>query len=155
MKMNLKLPTTALLAGLLLLPAAGFAQAAPQSAASGHAGGAAANSSDAVEQHITQLHSQLKITAAEQPLWDQFAQVMRDNARDMHQAFEQRGTKLASLNAAENMQSYAQLAQQHAQDLQKLATAFQTLYAAMPDDQKAVADGVFRERPGHSAHPKA
>jgi glycine/serine hydroxymethyltransferase len=120
---------------------------------SGHAG---ATTPDAVEQHITQLHTQLKITAAEQPLWDQFAQVMRDNARDMSQAFDQRGTKLASLNAAENMQSYAQLAQQHAQDLQKLAGAFQTLYAAMPDDQKALADRVFRTRPAsHSAHPKA
>jgi hypothetical protein len=40
-----------------------------------------------VENHIKQLHAQLRITPAEQPQWDQFAQVMRDNARDMDQAF--------------------------------------------------------------------
>jgi len=40
-----------------------------------------------VENHIKRLHAQLRITPAEQPQWDQFAQVMRDNARDMDQAF--------------------------------------------------------------------
>ena len=33
-----------------------------------------------VENHIKQLHAQLHITPAEQSQWDQFAQVMRDNA---------------------------------------------------------------------------
>ena len=50
------------------------------------------------------------------------------------------------MNAAENMQSYAQIAELHAQDTQKLAAAFQTLYGSMSDAQKKNADTVFRAR---------
>ncbi len=154
--MNLfgKLPTAALLGGLLLLlPAAAFAQSAPVPPA--HPAAHAAQTPDLVEQHINDLHSQLKITAAQQPQWEQFAQVMRDNARDMNQAFQARGAKLASMNAADNMESYAQLTAQHAQDMQKLANAFQTLYASMSDSQKATADSVFRAHAGDAGRPHA
>jgi len=154
----------ALLASLLLpavtLPAGAFAQTqAPVggSTAARNAKGPApmhASMSDRVEQHITRLHAQLHITPAQEPQWDQFAQVMRDNAKNMNQVFEQRKTSFASMNAAENMQSYAQIAQQHAQDTQKLATAFQSLYASLSDDQKKNADVVFRAHDGHPGHMK-
>ena len=39
-----------------------------------------------VERRIKELHSQLQITPAEEPQWNEFAQVMRENARDMDQA---------------------------------------------------------------------
>jgi hypothetical protein len=35
---------------------------------------------DRVEQRIADLHARLQITPDQQPLWDKFAQVMRDNA---------------------------------------------------------------------------
>ncbi len=147
-------PHAAALASLLLLtvalPVGGLAQTQTP------AGGPSATTkpqaparntaplADRVEQHIARLHSQLHITPAQQPQWDQFAQIMRENAKDMNQAFQQRATGFASMNAAENMQSYAQIAQQHAEYTQKLATAFQTLYGSMSDDQKKNADAVFR-----------
>jgi periplasmic protein CpxP/Spy len=99
---------------------------------------------DRVEQHIARLHAQLHITPAQQQQWDQFAQVMRDNAKSMDQAFEQRASNFGSMNAVDNMQSYAQIAQQHAEDTQKLATAFQSLYGSLSDAQKKNADAVFR-----------
>ena len=43
-----------------------------------------------VEARIKELHAQLRITPAEEPQWNEFAQVMRENARDMDQAFMQR-----------------------------------------------------------------
>jgi hypothetical protein len=52
-----------------------------------------------VEKHIKQLHAQLHITPAEQPQWDQFAQVMRENARDMDQAFMRRAQQYPTMNA--------------------------------------------------------
>ena len=97
-----------------------------------------------VEQHIRQLHDQLGITQAQQPQWDQFAQVMRDNAAQMEQALTARGDTVGTANAAANMQSYAELAQVHATNMQKLASAFQSLYSSFPDQQKQVADAVFR-----------
>lgn len=98
-----------------------------------------------VEQHIRQLHDQLGITSAQQSRWEQCAQVMRDNAAQMKQAVMDRGARVGTLDAAENMQSYAKLAQVHATNMQKLASSFQSLYASFPDRQKQVADDVFRK----------
>jgi protein CpxP len=97
-----------------------------------------------VEQRIKQLHSQLQITRAEQPQWDQFAQVMRENARDMDRAFMERAQQFRTMNAVENMRSYEQIAEEHSQRLQKLIPAFENLYNAMPEQQKRLADQVFR-----------
>jgi protein CpxP len=102
------------------------------------------NAEERVERHIKELHSQLQITPAEEPQWNEFASVMRENARGMDQAYMQRAQQFASMNAVQNMQSYEQLAQEHAEHVQKLVPAFEKLYDAMPDQQKRLADQVFR-----------
>ncbi len=155
---------SAAVAALLALPAAAFAQsAAPRTSEPTTAPSATTTAPSAettapsatqtapsasieqrVEAHIKQLRAQLRITAAEQPQWEQFAQVMRQNARDMDQAFMQRAQQYPSMNAVQNMQSYEQIADAHAQHLQKLVPAFENLYNAMPEQQKRVADQVFR-----------
>jgi hypothetical protein len=53
---------------------------------------------------------------------------MRDNAARFHDTIEQRRAKLATMSAPDNMQSYADLITQRAQDLQALNMAFRTLY---------------------------
>jgi periplasmic protein CpxP/Spy len=98
-----------------------------------------------VDEHIRQLHAQLRITPAEQPQWDRFAEVMRENARGMDQEIAQRHQEFARMNALQNMQSYQKIAAAHAQDLQRLVPAFENLYNAMPDQQKRLTDQVFRE----------
>jgi periplasmic protein CpxP/Spy len=146
-------------AALLWLPAAALAQSsqAPASAApegarptaaqssplAGHPG-AGRDAGKRVEQRIKERHAQLRITPAEQSQWDEFAQVMRENAHDMDQAFVRRAEQFHLMNAVQNMQSYEQIADEHARHLQKLVSAFQNLYNAMPDQQKQVADQVFR-----------
>jgi hypothetical protein len=97
-----------------------------------------------VERRIADLHSRLHITSEQSQQWDQFAQVMRDNARDLDQGYHQRSEKLNSMSAVDNLQSYAQLQQERAQDMQKLVPAFQTLYGALSDQQKQQADQMFR-----------
>jgi periplasmic protein CpxP/Spy len=99
-----------------------------------------------VDARIAQLHSQLKITKEQEPLWNKFAQVMRDNAEHMAAAIQQRHAELGTMNAADNMQNFAQNATNAAQDLQNLSTAFHDLYNNFPEDQKKVADQVFQER---------
>ena len=145
-------------AAVLALPGAALAQSqAPASASPGMEKPAVAPSSplaghpvagktaqERVEQRIKELYSQLRITPAERPQWDQFAQVMRDNARDMDQAWLQRVNHAESMNAVQNMQSYEQIAEQHAQHVQKLVPAFQNLYTVMSEQQKQLADQVFR-----------
>ena len=134
-------------AALLALPAAASAQSAqaPATAAPPAAATPTVKSAEErVERRIAALHAQLKITPAEQQQRDQFAQVMRDNAREMDQVFTQRAQQYESMNAVQNMQSYEQVAETHAQQLQKLVPAFQNLYNSMPDQQKQIADQVFR-----------
>jgi hypothetical protein len=97
-----------------------------------------------VERRITDLHSRLHITPEQSQQWDQFAQLMRDNARDLDQGYHQRAENLNSMTAVDNLQSYAQLQQERAQDMQKLVPAFQTLYGALSDQQKQQADQMFR-----------
>src|SRR5271165_2961968 len=139
---------------LLALPAAALGQSGQSSAPTTPPAAASSpiapqpvsgkSMQERVENHIKQLHAQLHITPAEQPQWDQFAQVMRENARDMDQAFMQRAQQYPTMNAMQNMQSYEQIAEAHAQHLQKLVPAFDNLYNAMPEEQKKLADQVFR-----------
>ena len=102
------------------------------------------NAEERVEARIKELHAQLHITPAEEPQWNEFAQAMRENARDMDQVFMQRAQQFPTMNAVQNMQSYEQIAEEHAKRVQKLVPAFQKLYDAMPDQQKRLADQVFR-----------
>jgi protein CpxP len=97
-----------------------------------------------VEERINDLHAKLKITPAQAPQWNAFAEVMRANAQGMETAYEARTTGRQKMTAVENMQSYATIADQHAADLRKLAPAFAEVYRVMSDDQKRNADTVFR-----------
>jgi hypothetical protein len=112
--------------------------------------------SDVVERRISSLHSRLKITPAQEQQWNAFADVMRANAQAMDQTYASREQQVQQMSAVQNMQSYAQMAQEHAQDVQKLVPAFQTLYDALSPEQKKIADQTFRsyaergaERHGH------
>jgi len=146
------------IAALLALPGAALAQSAqpsatqvttpppPANTTSPMAGRPVAgkNAEERVENRIKELHAQLHITPAEEPQWNQFAEVMRENAREMDQTLMQRGQQFSTMSAVQNLQSYAQLAEAHAQRVQKLIPAFENLYNAMPEQQKQVADQVFR-----------
>jgi protein CpxP len=106
---------------------------------------------DLVEQRIKDLHSQLRITAKQSPQWDAFAQTMRDNAQKTRLAFHDRAQKLSSMDANEAMNSYASLAQLHADNMEKLASSMHDLYSVLSDDQKSIADSAFRnerQKPG-------
>ncbi len=98
-----------------------------------------------VAEHIAHLRAELQITPAEEPQWHQFAQVMRGNATQMEAAFKARAMNMGSMNAVQDMQSYAHLAEIHASSMQQLSAAFQTLYASFPPAQQKIADGVFRQ----------
>lgn len=97
-----------------------------------------------VDARIKSLHSRLHITAAQEPQWQQVAQVMRDNAETIDKMVHDRYAKLRIMTAVENLQTYSEIAQAHADGLKKLVPAFDTLYQSMSDAQKKIADAVFR-----------
>ena len=101
-----------------------------------------------VERRIAGFQRRLKITPAQQPQWDAFAAVMRQNAGHIETLQQERADKVATMSAPDDMRSYAEVARAHADDLQRLAQAFDTLYAAMTPEQKAEADRTFHEFQG-------
>jgi cytochrome c551/c552 len=101
------------------------------------------------------LQSQLGITEAQMPLWSAFTQAMRDNAAATDALFTQRAGTVATMSAADNMHSYAQIARAYADNTERLATAFDSLYASLSDTQKQAADTLFRQQPTAAAQPRA
>jgi periplasmic protein CpxP/Spy len=99
-----------------------------------------------VDRRITELHTKLQITPAQGQKWDQFAQVMRDNAKAMDQLYADRAQKLSSMTAVDNMQSFQTIEQARMQGMQKLVPAFQTVYDSLSDQQKQAADALFRSQ---------
>jgi len=106
-----------------------------------------ADRSDEVETRIKTLHSQLHITQAQEPAWNDVAQVMRDNAARVK---EMRRQNDPSATAVDTLNAYASVIDAHADGLHRLVPAFQKLYDTMSDQQKKTADAVFRER-AHAA----
>jgi protein CpxP len=109
----------------------------------------------AAEQRIAGLQSQLAITQAQATQWYAFAQVMRDNAQSSDALFRQRAASVASMDASANLQSYAQVSRAYAEGNEKLAVAFQALYASFSDPQKKAADTLFRQQAAKAVPPAA
>jgi hypothetical protein len=107
-----------------------------------------------VEKHIKDLHGTLGITPAEEPQWNKVAETMRENATELDRAIDKRDASVANATAIDNLSSYGDIVQAHANGIKKLASAFSGLYSAMSDDQKKVADEVFSHR-GHEGNKVA
>jgi protein CpxP len=161
MKNAIRKAAVPLMLSLAMFAGAAVAQQAPTpvSSASPSTAPSAAKShaqrrADAVEQRISDMHMQLKITDAQSSQWDAYAQTMRDNATKASTAFHDRAQKMSAMNADDVMKSYAQLAQMHADDMQKLSSAWSALYAVLSPDQKQAADDLFHNRAAHPAARK-
>jgi protein CpxP len=107
-----------------------------------------------VDKHIKELHAQLKITAAEEPQWAAVAKTMHENATDIDVAIDKREQGAPNATAIDDLNSYGEIAQAHADAVKKLSAAFAPLYESMPDDQKKLADSIFSQH-GHAAKGSA
>jgi len=116
-----------------------------QTAATPAAAPATETKGETVEQRITTLHASLKITPAEETQWNGVAQAMRENAAAMDKLVATNRTNPPqNMTAVQDLQTYQQFAQAHVDGLKNLTSAFSTLYNAMTDDQKKIADQVFQ-----------
>ena len=137
----------ALLAAAAAPPATGWAQAPGQPPISTTGAPDEAKLKQAVDQRIGALQTKLAITPAQTADWTSFAGAMRDNASSTNQLFQQRAQSTASMSAVDNMKSYAAIARSYADNTEKLATAFASLYAKLTPEQQKTADELFRQPP--------
>jgi hypothetical protein len=100
---------------------------------------------EGVEQRITQLHTELKISPDLESKWNSVAQAMRDNAANMEKLIaSKRSQAPQSLTAVDDLTNYEDFARAHLDGLKNLTSSFKSLYDSMPDGQKKNADQVFQ-----------
>jgi hypothetical protein len=101
---------------------------------------------DTVEQRITELHADLKITPEQESKWNSVAQAMRENASNMEKLVAEKRTKPPqNMTAVDDLSTYREFAQAHVDGLKNLISSFTSLYDSMPDAQKKNADRVFQD----------
>jgi hypothetical protein len=97
-----------------------------------------------VDTRINSIHTRLQITAAQESLWQPVAQIMRDNASTMDSLRQSRAADAKSMSAVDDLRSYGQAIDAHADAIKKFTPAFEALYNSMSDTQNANADLIFR-----------
>jgi hypothetical protein len=102
-----------------------------------------------IEGRIAYLKAELKITDAQAPQFAAVAQAMRDDAKAMEQAKDQRRTDRGQpQTAVQRLEARAQFAALRAQSSQHFVDVFKPLYANLSDDQKKAADELLAKH-GH------
>jgi hypothetical protein len=115
----------------------------------------ATSKTDRVEARIKDLHTKLSITPAQEDLWGNVTQVMRDNAKTMETLINARSGHVVAMNAVDDFKSYSGIADAHADGLKKFIPVFEPLYVSMSDTQKKNADALFHRRGRVNAKAKA
>jgi len=137
------------------VPGPATANPAPRAAAPSAQSRAKGNRADVVESRITALHDELKITPAQSAQWNDVAQVMRENAHSMETLVRQRSRNAQAMTAINDLRSYEEIAEAHADGVKRLLPAFQALYDTMSPEQKKAADAAFRHHGGRNTAHKA
>ena len=128
-----------------------FANANPSFAAAGKKKSSAVARPSAVahtEAQIKQLQGALNITEAQQELWNNLTQVMRENAKDMDALTDslrkERAESTKTMNAVEHMKLHSQITAAHSEQLEKFIPPFEAFYSSMSDEQKSITDKIFQ-----------
>lgn len=118
------------------------------------AAGAKPTEVERVELRIKSMHTKLKITPEEEAKWSVVSDVMRENAKKMDALTQARMDHVKTMNAVEDLKSYGEIVDAHAEAIRKFAPAFENLYASMTDAQKLDADELFRQGANHKPRQK-
>ena len=121
--MKLVLATLAAASSLVFASGA-FAQTAASAPAA--ASGAPAATAAKIAK-FDQKATKLQITSQQEDLWGKVADTMRSNSQHMRELYEQRMAQTEKFNAVDDLKSYGDLAQAHADSVKSLETAFEPL----------------------------
>ncbi len=109
---------------------------------------------DRAELRIKDMHTKLNITAAQEAQWTKVAQLMRDDAKRMDTLTQARVGHAKDMTAVDDLKSYGEITDAHADGIKKLTPEFATLYSSMSDTQKKEADALFRHGGREHGHNK-
>jgi hypothetical protein len=96
-----------------------------------------------IEGRIAFLKAELKITDAQQPLWNAVADTIRSTAKDMGGMVNCMSMMQSSDALPDKLAAREKAITAHLDALRKLKIAVEPLYAALSDDQKKTADQLM------------
>ena len=141
------IPATVIVLMVALLSTIFFANPTLSDAATGKKKSSAITRTSAVdhtEALIKQLRDALKINEAQEDLWINLTQVMRENAKDMDALTKDRAENAKTMNAVEYMKFHSQITKAQLDQQEKFIPPFEALYDSMSDEQKKSTDTIFR-----------
>jgi len=97
----------------------------------------------AADKRLTRLKADLKITSAQEPAWNAYAEQVKQHAGEMqalHNQMRERASGNTRQSAQERVERQAQFARQQGEYLKKLAGLTKELYATLTPEQKTLAD---------------
>jgi len=93
---------------------------------------------------VTALKTSLKITEAQTPAWNKFADALLAAAKSMDESMESMHKRMmqsgATATLPEKLENHAKMAAEHLANLQAIKAALDPLYASFNDEQKKLAD---------------
>jgi predicted tellurium resistance membrane protein TerC len=95
---------------------------------------------------VASLKTELKITEAQMPAWNKFADALLTAAKSMDESMDAMHKKMMESGAVpslpDKLQHHAKMAAVHLANLNAIKAALDPLYASFSDDQKKLADGL-------------
>jgi len=117
-----------------------------------------------VEARLAYIRTALKITDAQQPQWEAFANVLRKQAQQTEQFMQTRHTERAQapggqrpqVTAIDRLERRQKMMTLASQRLDEVIAAAKPLYASLSPDQQKIADDMIAKRGrggfGHGGH---
>jgi hypothetical protein len=96
------------------------------------------------ESLIKDLQGKLQITDAQQELWKNLTQVMRENAKEMEAFHREKAENAKNMNAVDSLKFYSKVIEAHSEKLKKFIPPFEAFYASLSEKQKKMTDKYFR-----------
>lgn len=97
----------------------------------------------AADKRLARLKTDLKITSAQEPAWNAYAEQIRQRAGEMqalHNQMREKASGNTRPSAPERVERQAQFAKQQGEYLERLAALTKDLYATLTPEQRTLAD---------------
>jgi LTXXQ motif family protein len=97
-------------------------------------------------ERVAALKTELKITEAQTPAWNKFADALLAAAKSMEESMEgmhkQMMQSSGPVSLPEKLEHHVKMAAGHLASVQAIKAALDPLYASFSDEQKKIADGL-------------
>lgn len=106
-----------------------------------------------VDQRLSRMKDELKITAQQEPLWQAFAEKSKAEAGKGMQAMRDKAKDDKGVTAPERMTQMQTIMKERVAAMESVNESFKRLYASLTPEQKAAADKQFSRAGQHDRGP--